>query len=146
MRFRTTIELGGKTATGIPVPDDVVAALGGGKRAAVSVTVNGFTYTSTLGVMGGRSLVPLSAERRTAAGVAAGDEVEVDLVLDAAPREIEVPPDLAAALDADPAVRAAFDGLAPSRRKEWVRSVTEAKQPETRERRIAKAVESVRSA
>ncbi|CAN5690797.1 hypothetical protein BH10ACT1_BH10ACT1_02360 [soil metagenome] len=143
MRFRTVIELGGKTATGIHVPDDVVEALGGGKRAPVAVTVAGFRFQTTLGSMGGRAMVPLSAERRNAAGVAAGDEVEVDIELSSAPSVIEVPDDLAAALDGEPGVRAAFDALAPSRRKEWARSVTEAKKPETRARRVAKVVESL---
>ena len=146
MRFRATIEQSGKTATGIGVPDDVVEALGGGKRPTVAVTIDGFRFTLTLGSMGGRVMIPLSAERRKAAGVAAGDEVDVDIELDASPPVIEVPDDLAAALDAAPGARAAFDALAPSRRKEWARSVAEAKQPETRERRIAKAVEAVRPA
>src|SRR4051812_28509573 len=116
MRFRSTVELGGRTATGIPVPDDVVTALGAGRRPAVRVTVGGHTYRSTVAARGGRFLVPLSAENREGAGVAAGDEVEVDLELDTEPREVAVPPDLADALDAEPAARSAFDRLAYSHR------------------------------
>ena len=140
IRFRTTIELGGKTATGFEVPADVVAALGSHKRPSVRVTIGGYTYRSTVAVMGGRYLIPLSAENRAGAGVAAGDEVEVGLVLDDAPREVEVPADLAAALDAEPGARARFDGLSYTNRKEIVRSVEEAKAAETRRRRIEKAV------
>src|ERR1700678_2802923 len=94
MKFRATVELGGKTATGIEVPDDVVAALGQGSRPPVTVTVGGHSYRTTVARMGGRFLVPLSAENRTAAGVAAGDEVDVGIELDTAPREGEVPADL----------------------------------------------------
>jgi hypothetical protein len=146
MRFRSTVELGGRTATGIPVPDDVVAALGAGRRPAVRVTVGGHTYRSTVAARGGRFLVPLSAENREGAGVAAGDEVEVDLELDTEPREVAVPPDLAAALDAEPAARSAFDRLAYSHRQRWVLSVEEAKSEATRQRRVAKAVEELRTA
>jgi hypothetical protein len=145
MRFRSIVELGGRTATGIPVPDDVVAALGAGRRPAVRVTVGGHTYRSTVGARGGRFLVPLSAENRQSAGVAAGDEVEVDLELDTEPREVAVPPDLAAALDAEPAARAAFDRLPYSHRQRWVLSVEEAKSEATRQRRVAKAVEELRA-
>jgi hypothetical protein len=143
MRFRATVELGGKTATGLPVPDDVVAGLGSSKRPAVRVTIGKHTYRTTVASMGGRYMIPLSAENRTAAGVAAGDEVDVDIEADTAPREVTVPDDLAAALDPD--VRAIFDGLAYTHRKEWVRWVEDAKKPETRAVRIAKAVDGLRA-
>lgn len=143
IRFRATIELGGKTATGFEVPDDVVARLGPGKRHAVRVRVGGHTYRSTVAVMGGRFLLPLSAENRAAAGVAAGDEVEVEVAADLAPRTVDVPEDLAALLAADAAAQATFDGLAPGQRKEWVRWVTEAKKPETRADRAGKTVEAL---
>lgn len=144
MRFRTTIQQTGKNTTGIPVPDDVVAALGSGKRPAVTVTVNGYRYRSTVASMGGVSMVSLSAEHRAGAGVAGGDEVEVDLELDTAPREVTVPDDLAAALDAEPTARATFDGLSYSNRSWHVLQVTGAKTDETRQRRIAKSVETLR--
>ena len=144
MRFRTTIQQTGKNTTGIPVPDDVVATLGSGKRPAVTVTVNGYSYRSTVASMGGRSMVSLSAEHRAGAGVAGGDEVEVDMELDTAPREVTVPDDLAAALDAEPAARATFDGLSYSNKSWHVLQVTGAKTDETRQRRIAKSVETLR--
>jgi hypothetical protein len=144
MKFSATVELGGKTATGIEVPDDVVAGLGSHKRPAVRVTIGEYTYRSTVARMGGRFLLPVSAEVRKAAGVAAGDEVDVELVLDDAPREVPVPDDLAAALDAVPGVRARFDALNYTARKEHVRAVEEAKAAATRERRIAKAVDTLR--
>jgi hypothetical protein len=141
MRFRTTILQGGKTATGIQVPDEVVEALGAGRRPAVRVTINGFTYRSTVAVVGGRYMVGVSAENRAGAGVAGGDEVDVDMELDTAPREVAVPADLAAALDAEPAARRTFDGLSYSNRSWHVLQVTGAKTEETRQRRIAKSVD-----
>lgn len=143
IRFSATVELHGKTATGIEVPAEVVERLGAGKRPAVRASLNHHTYATTLGVMGGRTLLPVSAEQRTAAGLSAGDEVEVALVADSAPRTVEVPDDLAAAVAADPAAQATFDGLTPSQRKEWVRWVTEAKRAETRTDRVAKTVEAL---
>ena len=110
MKFRATAELGGKTATGIEVPEDVVAALGSGNRPPVTVTIGGHTYRTTVAWMGGRFLIGLSAENRTAAGVAAGDEVDVEIELDAEPREVEVPADLAEALAQDDAARPTSTG------------------------------------
>lgn len=134
MRFRTTILRAGKTATGIRVPDEVVEALGAGKRPPVRVTINGFTYRSTVAVMGGTFLVGLSAENRAGAGVAGGDDVEVDIELDSAPRELTVPADLAEALDREPAARRFFDGLSYSKRQWHVLSVEGAKTDKTRQR------------
>jgi hypothetical protein len=143
MKFRATVELGGKTATGIEVPDDVVAALGSGGRPPVTVTVRGHCYRTTVARMGGRFLVPLSAENRTAAGVVAGDQVEVDIEPDTAPREVEVPADLTEALARDDAARVTFDGLSYTHRKEWVRWVEDAKKTDTRATRVAKTVEAL---
>jgi Bacteriocin-protection, YdeI or OmpD-Associated/Domain of unknown function (DUF1905) len=144
MRFRTTVVLGGKTATGLRVPEEAVADLGGGKRPAVLVTVGSHTYRSTVAVMGGAFMIPLSAENRAAAGVSAGDEVDVELEPDTAPREVAVPADLAAALDADGSARRRFDVLSYSNQRRWVLSVEAAKAPETRRRRIDKAVSELR--
>jgi hypothetical protein len=144
MKFQTTIELGGKTATGFRVPDHVVAALGSGKRPAVTVRIGDHSYRSTLAVMDGVSMLPLSAENREAAGVAAGDEVDVEVALDTAPRVISVPGDFAAALDAEPAARRTFHGLSYSLQRFHVESVTGAKTDETRRRRIAKSVATLR--
>jgi hypothetical protein len=142
-RFRAVVRLERKTATGIEVPPDVLERLGGGKRPAVAVTIGGYTYRTTVGSMGGVAMIPLSAENRTAAGVLAGDEVEVEVALDTAPRTVEVPEDLAALLSADSGARATFDTLAPGQRKEWVRWVTEAKRAETRAERVVKTVEAL---
>ena len=143
-KFRTTVELGGKTATGFEVPSEVVAALGSSKKPSVAVTVNGFTYRSTVATMGGRYLVPLSAENRTAAGVAAGDEVDVTLELDSAPREVVVPQDFQDALRADGAALEFFETLSYSNKRWHVLSIDGAKTDETRQRRIAKSVAMLR--
>jgi uncharacterized protein YdeI (YjbR/CyaY-like superfamily) len=109
----------------------------------VRVTINGYTYRSTVASMGGRYMLPVSAEHRTGAGVAAGDQVDVALALDTEPRVVTVPPDFAAALDADEAARRRFDAMAYSHQLRWVLSVEGAKTPETRQRRIAKAVTDI---
>lgn len=134
MRFETTLSQIGNN-TGIEVPAEVVEALGGGRRAAVVVDVNGYVYPSTLAVMGGRQLIPFSADKRAATGLSGGDPIVVELRRDTAPRTVEVPDDLAAALDAAGA-RAAFDALAPSARKAHVANVEGAKTADTRARRI----------
>jgi len=144
MRFHTTIEQNGKTATGIRVPDEVVEALGSGKRPAVTVTINGYTYRNTIAVMGGVFMVGVSAEHRAGAGVAGGDEVDVDIALDTAPREVTVPDDFATALDAAPKARATFDGLSYSNRSWHVLQVTGVRTDETRQRRIGKSVDMLR--
>jgi len=141
MRFRSTIEQSGKTATGIPVPADTVAAMDRGARFPVVVTINGHSYRSTVTPYRGQTMLPLSAENRVAAGVEAGQEVDVDIEPDDAPRTVEVPDDLAAAL-AGPA-RVAFDALSFSRQRAIVDPIGAAKTPETRERRIAKAVDEL---
>ncbi len=138
--FETTLTATGGTTTGIVVPDDAIDALGAGRKPAVVVTVNGYSYRSTVAVMGGRFMVGVSAEHRKGAGVAAGDAIDVRLVLDTAPREIVVPDDLAAALNASPSAKAAFDALSYSRKRGFVEPVEAAKTPETRARRIAKVV------
>jgi Domain of unknown function (DUF1905)/Bacteriocin-protection, YdeI or OmpD-Associated len=143
MRFRATLELGGKTATGIEVPAEVVAALGSSKRPAVKVTLNGHGYASTVAPMGGRYLVPVSAEHRAAAGIAAGDEVEVELVLDTAPRVVVVPADLRVALADEPTAAQRFAALSYSHQRAHVLSVEGAKAAETRARRVAKVVDTL---
>jgi len=137
--FRTTLERTGGNNVGIVVPDEVLEQIGGGARPPVRVTLNGYEYRTSVGRMGGRSLVPVSAAVRSAAGVAGGEEYDVTFVLDDAPRTVDVPEDLAAAL-AEAGVREKFDALAFSHRKEHVRSVLDAKAPATRERRIAAVV------
>jgi hypothetical protein len=144
MRFRTTILQSDKTATGIVIPAEVVEALGAGKRPAITVTINGFTYRSSVAVMGGTYMVGLSAENRAGTGAKGGDEVDVDIELDTAPREVVVPPDFAAALDAEPAARATFDRLSYSNKSWHTLQLAAARTDETRQRRIAKSVEALR--
>jgi hypothetical protein len=125
-----------KNATGLVVPPEVTAALGSGKKPKVVVHLKGYSYRSTVAVMGGLYMLPLSQERRAEAGVMGGDTVEITLELDTEPRTVEIPEDLAAALAKKEGASAAFDALAFSARKEFVRQVLEAKAQETRERRI----------
>jgi hypothetical protein len=140
LQFTTTIQKDDeKDATGIQVPEEAIAALGSGKKPKVKVGLRGYTYRSTVAVMGGEYWIPLAQEHRNAAGVRAGESVQVTLELDTEPRTVEVPDDLAAALEAR-GVRQKFDGLAYSVRKEHVRQVTTAKAEETRQRRIEKIV------
>ena len=141
VEFRAVLEKSGKTATGIEVPDEVVDRLGGGKRPPVQVNINGHTYRSTVASMGGRFMVGVSAANREAAGVAAGDELDVRLTLDTTPREVTVPSDFAAALAQNPTAEAFFETLSYSLKRFHVESIEGAKTAATRERRIAKSVD-----
>ncbi len=133
-------------AAAVVLDDATVATVGeGAKQFPVAATVNGYVWRTTIFRRGGDALLGLSRAVREAAGVEPGDTVDVELVLDTAPREVEVPAALAVALDADPAVRATFDGLAFTHRKEFARWVEEAKREETRERRVRKAIEMLRA-
>jgi hypothetical protein len=145
MHFRTTILQGGKTATGIEVPESIVTALGSGKRAKVLVTINGHTYRNSVAPLGGVFMVGVSDEVRRAAGVAGGDVVDVEIELDTAPRVVDVPGDLAAALDAEPHARRTFDALSYSNKSWHTSQVSGAKTDETRQRRIAKSIEALRN-
>lgn len=126
---------------GIEVPEDIVLGFGVGKRVPVIVTIEGYSYPSTTAVMGGKYLLPLAKEHREKIGVAGGETHEVTLTHDTSNRETPVPDSLAEALAAG--VRAAFDALAPSKRKEHVRQVSSAKAEETRNRRIKRIVDSL---
>jgi bifunctional DNA-binding transcriptional regulator/antitoxin component of YhaV-PrlF toxin-antitoxin module len=142
--FKTTIlQAEGLNATGISVPPKVIAALGSNKRPKVVITVNGYTYRSTVAPFGDVFMLPLSQEHRHAAGLKAGDEVEVTLELDTEPRTVEVPEDLHAALSEKAGALETFEGLAYSKRKEFVRQVNEARAEETRKRRISNIVAQV---
>jgi hypothetical protein len=144
MRFHTQIESHGKTATGIQVPDEVVTALGSGRRPPVRVTINGHTYRSTVAVMGGRFMVSVSADNRALAGVQGGDEVDVDIELDTEPREVAVPADFVQALDREPDLKRRFERLSNSHQLRYVLSIEGAKTAETRQRRIDKALAMIR--
>ncbi len=143
--FQAVLALNGKTATGIEVPPRVIETLGGGRRPALVVSFKGYSYRTTIGMMDGRFMIPVSAERREAAGVAAGDVLTVTVSLDTAPREVEIPADLAAALKKSTKARRAFDALSNSGKKRHVLSIMGAKTEETRKRRIAKTVAELES-
>ena len=144
MKFHTKLLQSGKTAVGIRVPDDVVEALGAGKRPPVRVTINGYTYRNTIAVMGGVFMVGVSAENREKARVAGGDEVDVDVELDTQPRELALPADFSKALDREPEASAFFNQLSHSRKQALVLPIDQAKTPETRQRRIDKALAALR--
>ncbi|MEV5974073.1 YdeI/OmpD-associated family protein [Streptomyces sp. NPDC051921] len=143
MKFRTFVEPP-EPMRGLEVPPEVMAALGGGARPPVTITVNGHSWKSRVALLRGRHLLGLSKANRQAAGVATGDEVEVELELDTEPRVVVEPADFAQALDDDPVARAAYDNLAHSHKREHVRAVESAKKPETRRRRIEKAIATLR--
>jgi len=139
--FTTTVLKDDKVnATGLPVPAEAVAALGKGKKPPVKVSIGSHTYRSTVAAYGDVFMLPLSAENRQAAGVKAGDQVEVTIELDTEPRTVEVPQDLSNALAQTPGATAAFEALSFSIRKEYVRQVESAKAQETRQRRITNIV------
>lgn len=140
MKIHVVLEQNGKTAVGFAVPEETVLALGKGKRPPVNVTINGYTYRSTVAPMGGRYLIGVSAENRAAAGVRGGESHDVELTLDTVPREVELPADFAAALAADPEARATFDALSPSNKGYHTVLIEGAKSDETRLRRLAKSV------
>jgi hypothetical protein len=144
MKYRTTIKRAGKTATGIPVPDEIVEALGSGRKPPVRITVNGYSFRSTVGSVDGSFAVGFSSDHRAASGLEGGDEVEVDIELDTAPREVEVPPDFTAALEREPLARQTFDGLSNSLQRYHVDLVNGAKTEVTRERRIQKSISVLR--
>ncbi|MGH2550734.1 MAG: YdeI/OmpD-associated family protein [Thermomicrobiales bacterium] len=145
MEFQTTIELGGKTATGMRVPEEIVEALGSGKRPAVRVTLGGYTYRSTIAPMGGAFFIPVSAEVRAASGVKAGDDVAVSVEIDSEPRVVEMPDDLSAELEGDSAAKSFFESLSYSDKRRFVLQIEDAKTPETRQRRIVKTMEQLRN-
>jgi hypothetical protein len=139
VQFESTLAASGNN-TGIVVPDEVVERLGAGRRPAVVVDVNGYEFRSTVAVMGGRHLIGFSAAHRAASGLAGGDPIRVSLSVAEGPRDVDLPADFASALDADPAARRFFEGLANSLQRYHVDNVNAAKTPETRQRRIEKSV------
>lgn len=140
MKFRTTLRLFDATNTGIEVPEDVLAGLGRGRRVPVLATVNGYTYRTSVAPYAGMILMPFSKEHRQATGLSGGEEIEVELVPDDAPREVVIPEDLAAAFEDAPEAAAFFTGLSYTNRRAYVTWIEEAKRPETRAARIEKAI------
>jgi Bacteriocin-protection, YdeI or OmpD-Associated/Domain of unknown function (DUF1905) len=144
MRFRTKILAAGKTAAGIEVPARVVEGLRSTKVPLVRVTINGYTYRSAVAVMGGKFMIGVSNDNRKAAGVAAGEIVDVDLELDTEPRELALPDDFATALGKDVKAKQFFEGLSNSKKQRLVLPVANGKTPETRQRNIDKAMSALR--
>jgi hypothetical protein len=144
MRFRTKVLSAGKTAAGIEVPPNVVESLGSSKVPLVRVTIKGYTYRSAVAVMGGKFMIGVSNENRKAAGVAAGETVDVDLELDTEPRVLELPADFAQALNRDARAKKAFEGLSNSKKQLLVLPVANGKTPETRQRNIDKAMAALK--
>jgi Bacteriocin-protection, YdeI or OmpD-Associated/Domain of unknown function (DUF1905) len=145
MEFDATLTLDGQTATGIEVPPEIIGALDAGKRPSVLVTINGYRFSTTVGSMKGAYKIPVSAERRAAIGVAAGDEMRVSLVLDAEPVGILPPAELAEALASDQEAKQFFEGLTASQRKGFVVSIEQAKTDVTRARRVEKALTALQA-
>jgi hypothetical protein len=144
MKFRTHVEPP-EPMRGLEVPPEVVESLGQGKRPRVAITINGHSWKNRIAIMRGRYLLGLSNANRQAAGVVTGDEVEVELEFDPDPRVVVEPADFARALDADPNARSAYDRLPDGRKREHVRAIESARKPETRMRRIEKAVATLRN-
>ena len=141
MKFKTKIKQAeGSTATGIEIPEEVIAALGAGKKPPVSMKVNDYAYRSTVATVDGHFMVGFSADHRQASGLKGGDVVEVEIELDTQPRTVDLPADFRAALDGDAKAKATFDKLSNSLKGYHVSQVTGAKTDETRQRRIAKSI------
>jgi hypothetical protein len=143
--FRTTLVRGDGTTMGMVVPPEVVDALGKGKRPPVKVTINGYTYRSSVAVMGGKFMVGVAHEHRKPAKVENGGTVDVTLELDLEKREVAVPPELAAALSKDKAAKAAWDKLSYSHQRQHAEPIANAKADETKARRVAKTIEMLKA-
>ncbi|GAA4672002.1 YdeI/OmpD-associated family protein [Phytohabitans rumicis] len=144
MKIRAELQATGRTTTGFEVPEALVDALGGGRHPKVAATINGYTFRTSIARMGDGFWLGVSAERRQAAGVQAGDVLDLEVELDTAPREVELPDDLAAALAGDPAAKAFWDTLSRSKQQWHVVQVTAAKKADTRASRVAKSVAMLR--
>ena len=141
MKFKTTLKQAeGSSATGILIPDDVLVALGAGKKPPVRLTVNGYSYRSTVATVSGSYMVGFSADHRAASGIKGGDPIEVEIELDTEPRTVELPADFAAALNADAKAKATYERLSNSLKGYHVTQIQGAKTDETRQRRIEKSI------
>ena len=145
LTVQTTLDSLGGPAAAIVLTDEQVAELGPAKNPPVVVTIAGRTARLRVARMGGQNLIGLSRATREALGVEIGQDVTATIELDTAERTVDMPPELTTALEAEPALRETFEALAYSRRKEHARQVSEAKTAETRDRRIAKILDSLRS-
>lgn len=139
VKFETTVASTGNN-TGIVVPAELIERLGAGRRPAVVVNVNGYEYRNTVGIMGGKHMISISAAIRKETGLKGGDPISVELTIAETPRQIHIPDDLASALAAEPSHAAFFSKLSNSLQRYHVDNINEAKTPETRQRRIEKAI------
>lgn len=146
LHLRTKVLTAGKTATGIQIPDEMIDKLGAGRKPAVRITINGFTYRSTVAVMNGRFMVGINAENREKAKVAGGDTIDVGIALDTEVREVAVPADFREVLERDPDLKETFNGLSYTKRRVIAEAIAGAKTTDTRERRIEKAVRDLKAA
>ncbi|MGO4373251.1 YdeI/OmpD-associated family protein [Paenibacillus sp. MCAF20] len=140
MKFQAVVLLAKKSATGIEVPEHVVEGLSAGKKPAVKVTIGDYSYRSTIASMGGKYMLPLSAEHRAGAGAQAGDTVDVEIEMDTEPREVTLPADFSEELDRNPNARAFFETLSYSNKRRFLLNIEGAKTPETRARRLEKSI------
>jgi uncharacterized protein VirK/YbjX len=141
--FETILLIAGKTATGIEVPAEIVSSLSPSKKPAVKITINGYEYRSTIAVMGGKFMIPVSAEHRTGAKVKGGDSITVSLELDTEPRVLEIPADLEVALQQNEVAKVNFEKLSYSQKRLHTLSVEGTKNPETRAKRVTKAIDAL---
>ena len=139
-KFKTTILTAGKTATGICIPDKIVESLKAGKKPPIKVTINGYTYRSTVAVMGGKYMVGVNADVRKASGVKGGDTLTVEIELDTEERKVELPADFKGALDKNLSAKKFFQSLSYSKQKNHVTLIEQAKTDETRQKRINKSI------
>ncbi|WP_460497571.1 YdeI/OmpD-associated family protein [Glycomyces tarimensis] len=146
MKFDAELRLNGKTATGVPVPDSIIEALGGGRRSKVTVSLNGHRFRTSLGTMAGQVMIPVSGVVRSAAGIEAGDRLHVEIALATEPEHVDVPEDLQAALSSEPDAHAFFDGLTASQQRGYTEWIQQAKKAETRQRRLEQTLDALRQA
>ena len=144
LKFSTILLQAGKTATGIKIPEEIIEKLSAGKKPAIKVTINGFTYRSTVAVMGGAYMVGVNAENREGAKVKGGDKIEVTIQLDTEERVVEVPVELQKVLNKDSAMKKYFESLSYSKKKLLAQPIKDAKTEETKVSRIEKAIKALK--
>lgn len=145
MKFDEKLLQTGKTSTGIVVPKEIIDGLGSGKKPKVVAIINGYSFRTSVGVMDGIFMLPVSSEVRSNSGVSAGDDVEVDLTVDTEVREVALPEDFVVALASSPAAKAKFESISYSNKRRYIIPIEAAKTPETRQRRIEKTIAELES-
>ncbi|MEO6728842.1 MAG: YdeI/OmpD-associated family protein [Candidatus Dojkabacteria bacterium] len=138
MKFTAKIFTGGGQTAGFLIPEDVMTSLGDKKRVPVVITLNGYSYRSTVATYEGKQAVGISIENREKAGVKIGDTLEIDVSFDDKPRIVEVPEIMQKELEKNPKAKEVFEGLAFTHKKEYVKWIEEAKKEETKTSRLEK--------